>query len=90
MSDKKILPTPEELKKIINKHLGYAEEEIYEAIEQYSQNLVKYTLEQAAEKGKTVERSMDNYSSAGALKWSEVNKQSILSLKGEIIKDLGL
>ena len=65
--------------------LGYAEKCADRAMS-YLQDVVKYTLEQAAEKGSTTSVKVDSLT----VKVGEIDKQSILSLESQIIKDLGL
>lgn len=65
---------------------GYVFEDL-ERIQKKFREVIKYTLEQAAENAKTITLAP----AFGNLKSTvKVNKESILSLEQQIIKDLGL
>ena len=86
MSSKKI-PTPEEVYNDI--HFNYKGDNniVIESIKRYAKEVIKYTLKQAAENTKTITLAP----AFGNLKSTvKVNKESILSLEQQIIKDLGL
>lgn len=103
MSDKQI-PSPEEYieQNIPFEWIGTTKDYRYPDIpillSQYAKEVVKYTLEQAAENAYAVGEGSNLTSKGGSLYWTfagnigkvVMKKESILSLESQIIKDLKL
>ena len=100
MSNKdKQLPSPEEfITSYLDKSPAYVKYEfvqlskdahkaLFNSIGEYARDLLKYTLEQAADKTKLTEFASE-FMQEGAS--DAIDKQSILSLEERIIKDLKL
>lgn len=93
MSEIKQIPSPEEF---FEKEgaWGWNEPHI-KAAKEYAKEVVKYSLEQAAKKGKLNIKDMDGtFFQSATYTYGEndvsIHKESILSLEAEIIKDLKL
>lgn len=50
----------DKIKMVINKHVGYAEQEIYDALNEYTKFVIKDALDTAAERAKVVKDLGEN------------------------------
>lgn len=90
------LPTPEEFLRKTMKLEGDKGElridQLSYMLGKYTKQVVHYALQQAAENAKLSHKTEETktYLGRAVNSWSEVDKQSILSLEEQIIKNLGL